>query len=300
MIYTVTFSPALDYVIDLDELRLGETNRSQKESYYFGGKGINVSTVLTNLGIENTALGFVSGFTGSALERGLKDAGLKTDFIHLEEGITRINIKLRMKQETEINTQGAAITESKLEALLGQLERLKEDDTLVISGNIPNTLPDNIYEIMLKRLGGRGIRFVVDATGMLLKNVLKYRPFLIKPNRSELEELTESKIQNDADLEVGAKKLQDLGARNVLVSLGGDGAYLLCENGKQFRVPAIREAVKNTVGAGDSMVAGFLAGYMRKKDYEYALKLGIAAGSATACSEGLAKREKIEEFFQKI
>ena len=300
MIYTVTFSPAIDYVIDLDELRLGETNRSKKESYYFGGKGINVSTVLSNLGIENTALGFVSGFTGAALEKGLTDAGLKTEFIRLDEGITRINIKLRMEKETEINTQGAAITGDKLDALLRRLELLKEEDTLVISGNIPNTLPDNIYELMLKRLSGRGIRFVVDATGKLLKNVLKYRPFLIKPNRSELAELTDMEIRNDEDLETGTKTLQEMGARNVLVSLGGDGAYLLCENGKRFRAEAVQGDVKNTVGAGDSMVAGFLAGYMRKRDYEYALKLGIAAGSASACSEGLAEREKIEEFFQKI
>ena len=173
MIYTVTFSPAIDYVIDLDELKLGETNRSKGEAYYFGGKGINVSIVLSSLGVENTALGFVSGFTGNALERGLKDAGLKTDFIHLDAGITRINVKLRMRQETEINTQGPAITREKLDALLMRLDRLKEDDTLVISGSIPNTLPDNIYEIMLKGLSGRGIRFVVDATGSLLKKVLK-------------------------------------------------------------------------------------------------------------------------------
>ncbi len=299
MIYTVTFSPAIDYVIDLDELKLGETNRSKGEAYYFGGKGINVSIVLSSLGVENTALGFVSGFTGNALERGLKDAGLKTDFIHLDAGITRINVKLRMRQETEINTQGPAITREKLDALLMRLDRLKEDDTLVISGSIPNTLPDNIYEIMLKGLSGRGIRFVVDATGSLLKKVLKYRPFLIKPNKKELEELSEIKIQTEEELEAGTKKMQEQGARNVLVSLGGDGAYLLCENGKCFRVPAIRGSVRNTVGAGDSMVAGFLAGYMQKRDYEYALKMGVAAGSATACGEGLAGRREIEEFFQK-
>lgn len=300
MIYTVTFSPAIDYVVDLDELKLGGTNRSKRETYFFGGKGINVSTVLGRLGIENTALGFVSGFTGNALEHGLKEAGLKTDFIHLDEGITRINIKLRMDQETEINTQGAAITEDKLNALLRQLERLKDEDTLVVSGNIPNTLPDNIYEIMLKRLTGRGIRFVVDATGALLKNVLKYRPFLIKPNKSELEELAQMEIRDEESLEAGAKALQKLGARNVLISLGGDGAYLLCEDGERFRAAAVTAPVKNTVGSGDSMVAGFLAGYMQKRDYEYALKLGIAAGSATACSEGLAERDKIEAFFQKL
>lgn len=303
MIYTVTFSPAIDYVIYMDELRPGETNRSKWETYYFGGKGINVSTVLNNLEIENTALGFISGFTGKALEDGLKKAGLRTDFVRLEEGITRINIKLKTEKETEketeINAQGAAITEDKLEALLDKLEKLEKGDTLVISGNIPNTLPKNIYEVMLKKLSGRGIRFVVDATGDLLKNVLKYRPFLIKPNKSELRELTGMEINTREELAQSAGKLQEWGARNVLVSLGAEGAYLLCEDGKAYHRDAITEPVKNTVGAGDSMVAGFLAGYMKNGDWEYALKLGVAAGSATACSEGLADKERIKEFFQK-
>lgn len=299
MIYTVTFSPAIDYVIYMDELKPGETNRSKWETYYFGGKGINVSTVLNNLGIDNTALGFVSGFTGQALESGLKEAGLHTDFVHLDEGITRINIKLKTREETEINTQGAAITEGKLEALLNKLEKMQKGDTLVISGNIPNTLPKDVYEVMLEKLKGREIRFVVDATGELLKNVLKYRPFLIKPNKNELEELTGMNIKTQETLAESAAKLQEWGARNVLVSLGGEGAYLLCEDGKTYQQEAIKEPVKNTVGAGDSMVAGFLAGYLQKADYEYALKLGVAAGSATACSEGLASEEKIGQFFQK-
>lgn len=299
MIYTVTFSPAIDYVIYMDELKLGETNRSKWETYYFGGKGINVSTVLNNLGVENTALGFISGFTGQALERGLQEAGLRTDFVHLDEGITRINIKLKTREETEINAQGPVITGEKLEVLMNKLEKLQKGDTLVISGNIPNTLPKDIYEVMLKKLGGRGIRFAVDATGELLKNVLKYRPFLIKPNKVELEELTGMNIKTQESLAESAAKLQGWGARNVLVSLGGEGAYLLCEDGKTYQQEAIKEPVKNTVGAGDSMVAGFLAGYLQKADYEYALKLGVAAGSATACSEGLANEEKIGQFFQK-
>ena len=299
MIYTVTFSPAIDYVVYMDDLKQGETNRTKNETYYFVGKGINVSTVLGKLGIENTALGFVSGFTGKALEDGLKEAGLRTDFVHLEKGITRINIKIKTSEETEINAQGAEITTEKLEELLNKLDLLEKGDTLVISGNIPNTLPKNIYEIMMKRLAGREIRVVVDATGELLKNVLKYRPFFIKPNKAELEELIGSRISTEEDLQNGAKKLQELGACNVLVSIGGEGAYLLCENGDSYRMGAINEQAKNTVGSGDSLVAGFLAGYLKTGAYDYALRLGVAAGSATACSEGLADKEKILEFFQR-
>ena len=300
MIYTVTFSPAIDYVVYMDDLKKGETNRSNRETYYFGGKGINVSAVLTQLGIENTAMGFVSGFTGEALEKGLKEQGIATDFVHLEAGITRINIKIKTGRETEINTQGAAITEEKLEELLEKLDRLKEGDTLVVSGNIPNTLPENIYDVMLERLSGRGIRYVADATGQLLKSILKYRPFFIKPNKDELEELMGITVRTEEDLRNAAEKLQEMGACNVLVSLGKDGAYLLCESGTEYRMEAIRQQAKNTVGAGDSMVAGFLAGYLESGDYEKALKLGVAAGSATACSEGLATKEKIEAFFQNL
>lgn len=299
MIYTVTFSPAIDYIVYMDDLKLGETNRSKKETYYFGGKGINVSTILGRLGVENTAMGFVSGFTGEALEKGLEKEGLKTDFVHLDQGITRINIKIKMERETEINTQGASITKEKLEALLEKLEMLTEGDTLVVSGNIPNTLPKDVYQQIFSRLEGRGIRFVADATGELLKNVLGYGPFFVKPNKEELEELIEAPIKSEEDLEAGAKKLQELGACNVLVSLGGEGAYLLCETGASYRMDAVREKAINTVGAGDSLVAGFLAGYLKTGDYEKALKLGVAAGSATACSEGLATKEKIMEFFQK-
>lgn len=298
MIYTVTFSPAIDYVVYMDDLKQGETNRSKREAYYFGGKGINVSTVLTQLGIENTAMGFVSGFTGEALEKGLKKQGIKTDFVRLEEGITRINIKIKTGRETEINTQGAAITEEKLEELLKKLDRLKEGDILVVSGNIPNTLPDNIYDVMLGRLSGKGVEYVVDATGQLLKNALKYRPFFVKPNKKELEDLMKTPIRTEAELREAAEGLRKLGARNVLVSLGKDGAYLLCEDGESYQMEAIRRQAKNTVGAGDSMVAGFLAGYLESGNYEKALKLGIAAGSATACSEGLAEREKIKAFFK--
>lgn len=299
MIYTVTFSPAIDYVVYMDDLKQGETNRTKTETYYFGGKGINVSTVLGNLGIKNTAMGFISGFTGKALEDGLKEAGLKTDFVELEKGITRINIKIKTSEETEINAQGAEITAAKLEELLNKLDKLQKEDTLVISGNIPNTLPKNIYEIMMKRLDGRGIRVVVDATGDLLKNVLKYRPFFIKPNKTELEELVGGPINTEKELEKGARQLQKMGACNVLVSMGSEGAYLLCENGDTYKNDAIRVQAINTVGSGDSLVAGFLAGYLKTGEYSYALRMGVAAGSATACSEGLADKEKILEFFQK-
>lgn len=300
MIYTVTFSPAIDYAVYMEGLKQGETNRTKKETYSFGGKGINVSIVLSRLGIASRMLGFVSGFTGEALENGLKAQGMDTDFIHLDEGITRINIKIKAEQETEINGQGPKIPEEKLEMLLKKLDCLKEGDIVVVSGNIPDTLPKRIYEIMMQRLEGRGIRFAADATGELLKNVLKYRPFFVKPNRRELEELVGTKIQTEEALQKGAKQLQDWGACNVLVSLGEDGAYLLCEDGNDYRIGAVRGTVKNTVGAGDSMAAGFLAGFLEKGDYEYALRLGTAAGSATACSEGLAEKEEIWSFFSKL
>lgn len=298
MIYTLTFSPAIDYVVYLDEFRMGATNRTVKEEYYFGGKGINVSTVLTELGIDNTALGFVSGFTGEALENGLKEKGIKTDFVHLDNGITRINIKIKEKNETEINAQGPQISEHKIRELLDKLYALNRGDILVISGNVPNTLPEDIYERILENLEGRGIQYVVDATGELLKNVLKYRPFFIKPNKKEMEELSGEAINNKKDLRKGAELMQQMGARNVLVSLGRDGAYLLCQDGTEYMMETVSQQAVNTVGAGDSMVAGFLAGYLDSSDFSEALKLGIAAGTATACSEGLATADKIKKFYQ--
>lgn len=300
MIYTVTFSPAIDYVVYMDDLIPGKTNRTKGEQYFFGGKGINVSTVLTELGIENTALGFVSGFTGEALERGLKDKGVCTDFVHLGEGITRINVKIKSGRETEINAQGPSISEEKINELLEKLKGLKRGDYLVVSGTVPNTLPDDIYDRILSILEGKGIEYVVDTTGELLENVLKYRPFFIKPNKAELEELMGLEIKNDEELRCGAKTLQDKGARNVIVSLGGDGAYLLCENGSDYRMKMPPQKAKNTVGAGDSLVAGFLAGYVKSGDMERALKMGVAAGTATAYSDDLAKKEEIEKMYLMI
>ena len=298
MIYTLTFSPAIDYVVFLDEFKMDTTNRTLKEEYYFGGKGINVSTVLNELGIANTALGFVSGFTGEALEKGLNENGIKNDFIHLDNGITRINIKIKEKKETEINAQGPKISEQKIQELLDRLFTLKEGDILVISGNVPNTLPEDIYERILKNLEGKGIQYVVDATGELLKKVLKYKPLFIKPNKKELEELMGEPINGKAELRKGAELLQVMGAQNVLVSLGGEGAYLLCRDGTERMMGTVPVKAVNTVGAGDSMVAGFLAGFLNSGDFDEALKLGVAAGTATACSEGLATAKKISELYQ--
>lgn len=298
MIYTVTFNPALDYVIHLDKLEQGETNRCYGEELYFGGKGVNVSLVLRELGKENTALGFVAGFTGAALEENLRAQGISAEFIHLKEGLTRINVKLKADRETEINAQGPAIDDEALQALFAKLDTLVEGDTLVLAGSIPATLPADIYEKILARLQGKGIRFVVDATGKLLMNVLKYNPFLIKPNHRELEELVGRPLNGSAEIAAGAKELQVLGARNVLISRGKDGALLLDENGKVSELPAVGGKPVNTVGAGDSMVAGFIAGV--EQGYEYALKLGSAAGGATACQAGLAKAADIQRLLKEI
>ena len=300
MIYTITFNPAIDYVVNIDKLNLGITNRSTSESYYYGGKGINVSTILCNLGIKNKALGFVAGFTGDAIEKGAKDAGIDTDFIHLENGISRINIKIKSSEETEINCQGPHITDSDIEKLFSQLDELKEGDTLILAGSIPNSLPQDIYENILAKLSDRNIRFVVDATQKLLMNVLKYRPFLIKPNRQELSEMFDVEVNTQEDIIKYGKKLQEMGAVNVLVSLGGDGALLIDEYSEIHTMGTVKDKVINTVGSGDSMVAGFIAGYSSKNDYEYALKLGTACGCATAVLPGLATKEKIEETFSKL
>ena len=300
MIYTITFNPAIDYVVNIDKLNLGITNRSTSESYYYGGKGINVSTILCNLGIKNKALGFVAGFTGDAIEKGAKDAGIDTDFIHLENGISRINIKIKSSEETEINCQGPHITDKDIEKLFSQLDELKEGDTLILAGSIPNSLPQDIYENILAKLSDRNIRFVVDATQKLLMNVLKYRPFLIKPNRQELSEMFDVEVNTQEDIIKYGKKLQDMGAVNVLVSLGGDGALLIDEYSEIHTMGTVKDKVINTVGSGDSMVAGFIAGYSSKNDYDYALKLGTACGCATAFLPGLATKENIEETFSKL
>lgn len=300
MIYTVTFNPALDYVVRMEHFSLGQVNRTRSEEIQFGGKGINVSTVLKNLGVKSCALGFVAGFTGRALEDGLRAMGVDTDFIHLESGMTRINVKLKADCESEINGQGPAIGKDHLQQLFDKLQKLQEGDVLVLAGSIPGSLPSDIYEKIMQQLQGRQIMVVVDATRELLCNVLKYKPFLIKPNHIELGEIFGVELQNDQQIREYAGKLQERGARNVLVSMAGAGAILLDENGDFHRIAAPKGTVKNSVGAGDSMVAGFLAGYLQSGDYGVALKMGTATGSATAFSEGLATKPEAQALFDAL
>ena len=301
MIYTVTLNPAIDYVVSLDkELRTGTINRNQAEDFQFGGKGVNVSNVLRALGMKTAALGFVAGFTGDALERGLWEMGLETDFVHAASGMTRINVKIKAGEETEINGIGPVISEADMQTLYAQLEDLQPGDILVLSGSIPGCLPDNTYERIMAFLQDKDIRIVVDATKDLLVNVLKYRPFLIKPNNHELGEIFGTALETDSQIIECAKKLQAMGGINVLVSMAGDGALLLDEKGKTYRIGCPKGKVVNSVGAGDSMVAGFLAGFLQTGDYGYALKLGTAAGSATAFSMGLADKVLIEELLKQL
>ena len=300
MIYTVTFNPAIDYVVHADDMQVGAVNRSRQEEVYFGGKGINVSVVLHELGLASKALGFVAGFTGEAIEQGLRADGIETDFIHLEKGFSRINVKIKSSEETELNGQGPEIPEDKLRQLFDQLEQVQDGDTIILAGSIPTSLPADVYEQILRHLSGKQVRAVVDATRDLLVNVLKYKPFLIKPNNFELGEIFGVPLKDDVgEIVRYAGKLQEMGARNVLVSMAGDGAVLLDENGGVHACGVCKGTVKNSVGAGDSMVAGFVAG-CETGDYDYALKLGTATGGATAFSEGLAKKELIAELLQQL
>ena len=262
MIYTVTFNPSIDYIVRLENFTVGEINRVNYEQILPGGKGINVSIVLKNLGHDSTALGFLAGFTGVAMQQMLHSFGVTDDFVRLDEGFSRINVKIKAESETEINGQGPVITEEAQRALFAKLDRLTSGDTLVLAGSIPNTLPDDIYERIMEHLEGRGIRIVVDATKNLLRRVLKYRPFLIKPNNHELGEMFGVELKTDDDIIFHAKKLQEEGATNVLISMAGDGAILLTSEGVFYRSAAPKGTLVNSVGAGDSMVAGFLAGFM--------------------------------------
>ena len=301
MIYTVTFNPAIDYVVRLgNPLQPGAVNRAAGEDCVLGGKGINVSGVLAQLGVESVALGFIAGETGAWLERGLTAQGLHTDFIWLENGMTRINVKIKAGQETELNGAGPNIPESAMQALETKLDALQKDDVLILAGSIPACLPQSTYERLLARLQGRGVRAVVDATKDLLLKVLPYKPFLIKPNNHELSEIVGHELTTDDEIVAAAAGLQAQGARNVLVSMAGDGALLLDENGAVHRIGCPKGKVVNSVGAGDSMVAGFVAGYLRTGNYRYALRLGTACGSATAFSVGLATKEKINELLETI
>ena len=301
MIYTVTFNPAIDYVVRLDApLEVGEVNRARGEDCVLGGKGVNVSGVLAELGCKSVALGFVAGETGAWLERGLAKQGIATDFIHLPEGMTRINVKIKAGQETELNGAGPNIPESAMQQLEAKLDALQEGDILILAGSIPASLAQDTYERLLARLQGKGVRTVVDATRDLLVNVLKYRPFLVKPNNHELGEIVGRRLTTDAEIVAAATVLQSKGARNVLVSMAGDGALLLDEKGCTHRIGCPKGQVINSVGAGDSMVAGFVAGYLQSGDYNTALRLGTACGSATAFSLGLAKKADIEKLLREL
>ena len=298
MIYTVTFNPALDYVVWVDHFTTGSVNRTAEEKIFYGGKGINVSAVLASLGYPSTALGFVAGFTGDEIERGVKTLGFSSDFIRVKKGMSRINVKLKSEEESEINGRGPEITTEDVNELFRKLEHLKAEDILVLSGSIPATIDSRIYEMILEKLEGRGILTVVDAEKDLLLNVLKYHPFLIKPNNHELGEMFGVVLENDAAIVEYARRLQDMGARNVLVSMAGDGAMLVAENKEIYHLGVAKGIVRNSVGAGDSMVAGFLAGYLENKDYAHALRLGTAAGGATAFSDGLGTRDEIMRLYQ--
>ncbi len=298
MIYTVTFNPSLDYVVDVERFQEGMVNRTKREQIYPGGKGVNVSMVLKNLGCANTALGFVAGFTGAHIEKLLKEQGVSTDFIEVTEGCSRINVKLRSSAETEINGQGPAITSENIKRLYQKLDYLTQDDILVLAGSIPDAMPASIYMDIMKYL--ELPRVVVDATKELLRNVLPYRPFLIKPNHHELAELFATTIDDKAEVIQYARKLQEMGAQNVLVSMAGDGAILIDENGNVYKQPAPVGTVINSVGAGDSMVAGFLAGYLETGDYGKAFLMGLCSGSASAFSETLATRAEVETLLKNL
>ena len=293
MIYTVTFNPALDYVIAVNHFTPGTVNRTVRENIFYGGKGINVSALLANLGYESRALGFVAGFTGDEIERGVKTLGFHSDFIKVKKGMSRINVKLKSDQESEINGMGPEITEEDVKELFQKLSKLKQGDVLVLSGSIPSAIQNDIYERIMEMLDGRGIRIAVDAEKELLLNVLQYHPFLIKPNNHELGQMFGVSAKSVGDIIFYGKKLQMQGAVNVLVSMAGDGAILIAEDGTVYKQGAAKGKIRNSVGAGDSMVAGFLAGFLEKGDYGYALKLGTACGGATAFSDGIGTKEEI-------
>lgn len=299
MIYTVTLNPALDYVIQVEHFRPGSINRNKSENIYFGGKGINVSTILRELDQESTALGFIAGFTGKALSDGLNQMGIVSDFITVEKGMTRINVKMKSDEETEINGTGPLITEADFETLKNQIRKLKADDILILSGSIPSCMQSDTYEKIIECLP-EGVRFIADAEKDLLLKILKYKPFLIKPNNLELAAMFDTEISSEEDIIYYARKLQEKGAVNVLVSMAKDGALLLDEKGGIHRMKAAKGTVVNSVGAGDSMVAGFLAGWLKTGDYAYALKLGTACGGATAFHSGLAAKQEIEEIFETL
>ena len=300
MIYTVTFNPSLDYIVSVDDFHLGKTNRTVEEQMLPGGKGINVSTVLWNLGIPNTALGFVAGFTGVEIQKKIHEIGFDSNFIQVAEGFSRINVKMKDFDGTEINGKGPEVSKSEVEQLLQKLDTLVQVDILILAGSIPESIPSDVYRNIMKRLSDKKVRFVVDATKDLLMNVLEYHPFLIKPNNHELGEIFQVEITAPDEVIPYARKMQEMGARNVLVSMAGDGAVLVTEDGQAYKMPAPKGKLVNAVGAGDSMVAGFVAGWEEKHDYLHAFKMGIAAGSASAFSELLATKPEIDRIYESL
>lgn len=300
MIYTVTFNPSLDYIVSVDDLILGMVSRTKKEIINPGGKGINVSLVLRNLGYDSTALGFQAGFTGKEILRRLDERGIMSDFIEVAEGISRINVKIRSREESEINGMGPAIKEDEIEKLYERLNRLEDGDVLILAGSIPSVLPETMYRDIMERLSGRKLRIIVDAAGELLVNVLPYKPFLVKPNNHELGEIYGVTLKTRGEVVPFARRMQQEGARNVLVSMAGEGTVLLTEDGQVFQTEAPKGTVRNSVGAGDSMVAGFVAGYLASEDYEQAFYMGVCTGSASAFSEGMADRESVRKLLEKF
>lgn len=300
MIYTLTVNPSLDYIVDVTNLEIGKVNRTQSERIIAGGKGLNVSTMLKNLGIESTALGFIAGFTGTEIERQISQSGIITNFIHLDQGSSRINVKLRSDTETEVNGQGPVIPAQKLQELFTKLDVLQKDDILVLAGSIPNTLPSTLYSDIMKRLCDKGVLFAVDATKDLLLKTLEYKPFVIKPNNHELSEIFGVNLNTREEVVPYAKKLIEKGAQNVLVSMGSQGAVLVCDDGSVYMSAAPKIKAVYTVGAGDSMVAGFIAGWTQTKDYQTALKMGLSSGSATASQEGFGSKEDVELLFNNL
>lgn len=299
MIFTVTFNPSLDYIVRVGEMRLGTINRTNYEQLLPGGKGINVSIVLGNLGHPSRALGFSAGVTGVALEKLLADAGVDADLVHVKEGFTRINAKVKAIEETELNGQGPRIAPEDVDALFSKLDVLGQDDTLVISGSVPNTLPSDMYEQVMERLAGRGVRIVVDAERDLLTRVLPYRPFLVKPNNHELGDIFGVTLKTRDEVVPYARRMQEMGAQNVLVSMAGEGGVLVAADGQVYQSPAAKGTVVNSVGAGDSCVAGFLAGLMETGSYQTAFRMGLAAGSASAFSDHLATRPEVEDLMSR-
>ena len=299
MIFTVTCNPSLDYIVRVDEMRLGTINRTNYEQLLPGGKGINVSIVLGNLGHPSRALGFSAGVTGVALEKLLADTGVDADLVHVKAGFTRINAKVKAVEETEINGQGPRIAPEDVDALFSKLDVLGQDDTLVISGSVPNTLPSDMYEQVMERLAGRGVRIVVDAERDLLTRVLPYRPFLVKPNNHELGDIFGVTLKTRDEVVPYARRMQEMGAQNVLVSMAGEGGVLVAADGQVYQSPAAKGTVVNSVGAGDSCVAGFLAGLMETGSYQTAFRMGLAAGSASAFSDHLATRPEVEDLMSR-